>query len=109
MANIITESSKPMDNTLKAQTEISFKLLDEEDPKVAAIASDPGNPTLAERLFVHVKYIVERDDGGADSNKFQEWIHLDDTVVTDFTAGDAAAARVLLKKIYDTGKANLGL
>jgi hypothetical protein len=63
--------------------------------------------TIVQRLFVRTRVMVERDDSveGLFSESF---VHLDDTIST-FSAGDSAALRALLLKLYNAEVARAGL
>jgi hypothetical protein len=71
--------------------------------------ADPENPTMAERLFVHIRFPTK--DGGVltGSKQPSDWQHLDDATWATMGAGDAADLRAIIKKIYDQEKLDADL
>lgn len=69
------------------------------------VVADPENVTLAEKVFVQARFVVEND---LDSEKGREngpWTQVSDTNFPTLSAGFLAD----VKKIYDVQRTTLGL
>lgn len=94
MATVV-ESKKLMDDTLDF-VRVVFTLAPETEE----------DNTLAKRLRCQVEYRVTRDDGKPGRGDSQNY-RVEDAEVPEFSAGDAAALRALLKKLYDSATVSL--
>jgi len=106
MATIIESATAMTDAEVTTGTEMRYKVFGADHPDVAAIASDPENPTLAERLFVRVGIVVHRDDGGASEKRWSEWKNVN---ATNYPTLVLADHRSDLKTIHDAEKALMGV
>lgn len=67
-----------------------------------------GTDPIADRLRAEVTLPIQRDDGRrAEDESFQYAV--DDAVIGTFSAGDSAALRTLLGKIYNQAKTDRGV
>lgn len=69
------------------------------------VVSDTNNVTLAEKVFVQVRYIVDNDQDTTKENKNSEWTQVSAANYPTLSAGFLAD----LKKIFDAERTVLGL
>lgn len=72
------------------------------------VREDQGGETIADRLEYRTMHAVTRSDALPGGTRPSEWAHVDDSLGT-LSAGDAAALRALLLKLYNQSKSDLGL
>lgn len=103
---VVTESANEMtDADVSAGTEVRFVVLSPNDPMVQALPpAIPANPTLAERLFVRTKIIIQRSDGLDGGSRWSEWKNAG---VAGYPAMTPSALRGELKIIHDADRAEL--
>lgn len=70
---------------------------------VAAV--NPDNPTMAEKMFVEVRFKVAHSDGSAKTNKNAQWVQVNSTNFPGLSANLLAN----LKIIFDARRTHLGL
>lgn len=86
-------------------TRLYFTVMDDAYTEENGVVATPGSPTLAEKVFVQTRYIVENDLDSAKENQNADWEQVNDTNFPTLSAGFLAD----LKKIFDAQRTALGL
>jgi hypothetical protein len=86
-------------------TRLYFAVMDGAYAEENGIVAVPGSPTLAEKVFVQTRYVVENDIDAERVNKNADWEQVNNTNFPTLSAGFLAD----LKKIFDAQRTALGL
>ena len=97
MATVIEIQAEMVDNTYVAGTRMEIMIFDNDPSTGEAIVST----AIADHLFVRVIVPISRDDGKPGRTGRSQWIALKESEIVGMQAGDAAAIRPILKRIYD--------
>ena len=102
MAQVTETTGALTDGGARTGIVVSFEVLAPFAQEVRAVAADPDNPTIRERIFVTVTYPVVRSDAADALPRRVELVHVDDDSFSQFNAGDTTTLLGLLKKIFDS-------
>lgn len=99
---VVTESAPAFDDDIEsAAIEVRVRPLEGEET--------PQSAPVEQRVQYKVHATVKRSDGRPDGVRVTDWIDVDDGVVSTFVAGDAAAFRSRILKLYNHGLTTIGL